>query len=148
MQKPDDRFPLLQGTTGGSAFEAAVSLRKIFQNERPRWKFGVPLLCCLPSTSKQSPLDCGTYAYGKRRAARPSKSTEEVSDMSFSLPSLDIFKKDVRGNPIWIDAVEDLDVARFRLSQLASVLPGEYFVFDQRTRRIVVSVPSLSSDGT
>jgi hypothetical protein len=71
-----------------------------------------------------------------------------MPDMSFSLPSLDIFKKDVRGNPVWIDAVEDLEVARFRLSQLASVLPGEYFVFDQRTRRIVVSVPSLSPDGT
>jgi hypothetical protein len=65
-----------------------------------------------------------------------------------SFPSLDIFKKDVRGNPVWIDAVEDLELARFRLSRLASVIPGEYFVFDQRTHRIVVSVHRLGSDGT
>lgn len=68
--------------------------------------------------------------------------------MSFSLPSLDIFRKDVRGNPVWIDVVADLEVARFRLNQLASALPGEYFVFDQRTHRIVVSVPHLSLEGT
>lgn len=56
-----------------------------------------------------------------------------------SSPALDIFKKDVRGNPVWVDAVEDLDDARSRLNQLALTLPGEYFVFDQRTRQIVAS---------
>ena len=45
--------------------------------------------------------------------------------------SLDIFKKDVDGNPIWLDTVGDLDAARLRLRQLASVIPGEYFAFDQ-----------------
>ena len=45
---------------------------------------------------------------------------------------LDIFKKDVQGNLIWLDCVVDFDAARSRLKQLA-LTPGEYFVFDQRT---------------
>jgi hypothetical protein len=61
-------------------------------------------------------------------------------------PSLDIFKKDRQGNPVWIDAVRDLETARLRLSQLASALPGEYFAYDQRTRQIVESVVRLSSE--
>jgi hypothetical protein len=60
--------------------------------------------------------------------------------------SLDIFKKEVHGNPIWLDAVGDLDAARLRLSQLASVIPGEYFAFDQNIHQIVVSVVRSDSD--
>jgi hypothetical protein len=58
-------------------------------------------------------------------------------------PSLDIFKEDLRGNPVWVDTVGDLENARLRLRQLSSVVPGKYFVFDQRTRQIV---PRLGSD--
>jgi len=54
-----------------------------------------------------------------------------------STPSLDIFKKDARGNPIWVDAVGDLETARVRVAQFAATLPGEYFVFDQRTNRVM-----------
>ena len=54
--------------------------------------------------------------------------------------SLDIFKKDVAGNPIWPDTIGDLDAARLRLRQLASVIPGEYFAFDQNIHQIVVRV--------
>lgn len=62
-------------------------------------------------------------------------------------PSLDIFRKDVRGNPVWLDAVvADLEIARLRLSQMASAIPGEYFALDQRTHKIVVSVSRLGSD--
>ena len=59
--------------------------------------------------------------------------------------AVDIFKKDIRGNPVWSDAVDDLETARFRLSQLATVIPGEYFAFDQRTHRIVASLGQLLS---
>jgi hypothetical protein len=52
-------------------------------------------------------------------------------------PVLDIFKKDAGGNPIWIDAVADLETAQHRLSQLASAFPSEYFAFDQRTQKVV-----------
>jgi hypothetical protein len=51
------------------------------------------------------------------------------------------------GNPTWIDAVENLETARLRLRQLASVHPGEYFAFDQRKHQIVESVVRLGSDG-
>jgi hypothetical protein len=63
-------------------------------------------------------------------------------------PSLDIFKEDVGGNPIWVDAVGDLENARRRLCQLALAFPGEYFVFDQRTRQILVRLGSEPNDWT
>jgi len=59
--------------------------------------------------------------------------------------AVEVSKKDIRGNPVWIDAVDDPETARFRLSQLATVLPGEYFAFDQRTHRIVASLGQLLS---
>jgi hypothetical protein len=67
---------------------------------------------------------------------------EQSAERSAEMPSasLDIFRKDAHGSPIWIDAVQDLADARHRLSQLALVLPGEYFVFDHRTRSIVTSI--------
>lgn len=57
------------------------------------------------------------------------------------ISSLDIFRKDARGYPVWIDSVQDFDDARHRMSQLAQAIPGEYFIFDQRTHSIVASVP-------
>jgi hypothetical protein len=46
------------------------------------------------------------------------------------LPALDTVEKDPSGNPVWVDAVSDLEAARHRLNQLASALPDEYFAFD------------------
>jgi hypothetical protein len=61
-------------------------------------------------------------------------------------PSLDLFRKDFHGNPVWLDSAEDLETARVRLRQLASTLPGEYFAFDQTTHRIVLNLVGLASD--
>jgi hypothetical protein len=61
-------------------------------------------------------------------------------------PALDIFNKDRRGDPVWLEAVGDLENARLRLSQLASVIPGEYFAFDQNAHQIVASVVRSDSD--
>jgi hypothetical protein len=58
---------------------------------------------------------------------------------------LDIFKKDVHGNPVWLDCVADLRAARFRLIELAALKPGEYFVFDQRTQKIAYNLVPLNS---
>lgn len=52
-------------------------------------------------------------------------------------PHLDIFKKDARGNPIWLGAVGDLETARLRVAEFASGLPGEFFIFDQRTCKVL-----------
>jgi hypothetical protein len=65
-----------------------------------------------------------------------------------SSSSLDIFKEVLGGNPVWVDAVGDLENARRRVNQLASVVPGEYFIFDQRTRQILVRLGSDQIDWT
>jgi hypothetical protein len=56
------------------------------------------------------------------------------------LSSFDILRKDRRGKPILLAVVGDLETARLRLSQLASLMPGEYFVFDPRTHQIVAAM--------
>lgn len=59
---------------------------------------------------------------------------------------LDIFRRDVQGNPVWLGCVAGLQAARFRLIELATLTPGEYFVFDQRTQEIADSLVRLHSD--
>jgi hypothetical protein len=44
------------------------------------------------------------------------------------------------------EAVEDLGTARFRLSQLASAGPGEYFIFDLGTKQVMVSLVSTNEE--
>ena len=56
------------------------------------------------------------------------------------LSSFDVLRKDRRGgNPILLAVVEDLETARFRLSQLSLLVPGEYFIFDPRTHQVVAA---------
>ena len=57
------------------------------------------------------------------------------------LSSFDILRKDRRGKPILLAVAEDLETACLRLRQLASLMPGEYFVFDPRTSRIICVHP-------
>jgi hypothetical protein len=56
------------------------------------------------------------------------------------LSSFDILRKDRRGKPILLAVAGDLETACLRLRQLASLMPGEYFVFDPRTHQIVAAV--------
>jgi hypothetical protein len=86
------------------------------------------------------------YKHGNHIALPKENVLERSNEMSS--PSLDIFKEDLGGNPIWVDAVGDLENARRRVSQLVSVFPGEYFIFDQRTRQIVVRQGSDQIDWT
>jgi hypothetical protein len=53
------------------------------------------------------------------------------------LSSFDILRKDRRGKPILLAVVGDLEAACFRLRQFASLVSGEYFVFDPRSHQIV-----------
>jgi hypothetical protein len=62
------------------------------------------------------------------------------------LPRFNLLTTDFRGNPVWLEAVQDLGTARFRLNQLASANPGEYFVFDLSTKRVVVSLASTNDE--
>lgn len=59
-------------------------------------------------------------------------------------PHLDILKRQKDGSFIWIEARSDIEIAEKRIEQLASIEPGEYFVFDQRTQQIVAKVAKVS----
>lgn len=50
----------------------------------------------------------------------------------------DIFRKDLLGTPVWMEAVEDIETARLRVTEMAGRSPGEYFVLDQGTKEIVI----------
>jgi hypothetical protein len=62
------------------------------------------------------------------------------------LPIFNLFTADSDGNPVWLEAVADLETARCRLVELASTNPGEYFMFDLRSKQIVVSLVSASEE--
>jgi hypothetical protein len=55
-----------------------------------------------------------------------------------SATPLDIFRKDLLGTPVWMEAVEDIETAKLRVTELAGRSPGEYFVFCQKTKEIVI----------
>ena len=63
-------------------------------------------------------------------------------------PVYNLFTEDARGTPVWLDAVADLEVARIRLMKLASANPGEYFIFNLRTRQVVTSLVSVCEGTT
>jgi hypothetical protein len=58
------------------------------------------------------------------------------------LPMFHLFSTDSGGNPVWLEAVADLATANLLLSQLASVSPGEYFVFNVRTHQVSIRLVS------
>ena len=48
----------------------------------------------------------------------------------------DIFRR-LPGGPVWIEAVQDLEHARMRLANLIEARPGDYFVYDASSSKIV-----------
>jgi hypothetical protein len=63
-------------------------------------------------------------------------------------PVYNLFTEDPCGNPVWLDAVADFEVACIRLKQLASVNPGEYFIFNLRTQQVVANLVSVREGTT
>ena len=59
-------------------------------------------------------------------------------------PHLDILKKQSDGTFLWIEAAGDVRAAEDRLVELAGAEPGEYFVFDQNSQKIVAKVEKQS----
>lgn len=53
-------------------------------------------------------------------------------------PPYDILKKD-NANLVWIEAAQDLEMAKARIRELVAASKGDYVVFDQRTRKIVAN---------
>lgn len=68
--------------------------------------------------------------------------------IAMRLPIFNLFAEDAPGRPVWLGAVPDLEIARLRLTQLASVSPGEYFIFDLAIKQVVGSVQSTSEEVT
>jgi hypothetical protein len=60
-------------------------------------------------------------------------------------PQLDILKRTEDGSFVWMEAANDLSMAKARLKQLVDNTPGEYFVFDQRSQQIVAKIASTRS---
>jgi hypothetical protein len=60
-------------------------------------------------------------------------------------PSYDIFRRDETGDPVWIEAVADLDTAKGRIIELSSNAPGQYVVFSQRSGQMVSSGTVVAS---
>jgi len=56
----------------------------------------------------------------------------------------DIFRKDLLGTPVWMEAVQDLETANFRVMELAGRSPGEYFVFSLESKEIVTNTAPRS----
>jgi hypothetical protein len=50
--------------------------------------------------------------------------------------SYDIFRR-LPGGPMWIETVADLEDAKERLANLIESRPGDYFVFDASSSKIV-----------
>jgi hypothetical protein len=51
-------------------------------------------------------------------------------------PAYDILKKDAAAL-VWVQAMDNLELAKLRIRELAARSEGEYVIFDQRTRQIV-----------
>ncbi len=49
----------------------------------------------------------------------------------------DLFMRLPDGQPIWIKAVESLEVARNQLAQMAASSPGEYFIFNTTNGQLI-----------
>jgi hypothetical protein len=53
--------------------------------------------------------------------------------------SYDIFRR-LPGGPMWIETVQDLENAKARLENLAESRPGDYFLFDPLSSKIIFGV--------
>jgi hypothetical protein len=53
--------------------------------------------------------------------------------------SYDIFRR-LPAGPMWIETVQDLEDAKVRLANLIESRPGDYFVFDASSSKIVFVV--------
>lgn len=57
--------------------------------------------------------------------------------MIMATAHLDIMLREKDGSYIWLEAANDLETAKNRLQELSAANPGDYFIFDQRTQKVV-----------
>jgi hypothetical protein len=56
----------------------------------------------------------------------------------------DIFRRSPGHGLIWVEAVQDLEIAKARISALLKSCPSDYFVYDLRRARIVLQIAMQS----
>jgi len=61
-------------------------------------------------------------------------------------PHFDILRRERDGSFMWMEAVPELEIAKARLHELSTAMPGEYFVFDQRCQEIVAKLASRTAN--
>jgi hypothetical protein len=49
----------------------------------------------------------------------------------------DLFMRLPDGQPVWIKAVESLEIAKNQLAQMAASSPGEYFIFNTMNGQLI-----------
>jgi hypothetical protein len=52
----------------------------------------------------------------------------------------DIFRRSPGHGLIWVEAVQDLEIAKARISALWKACPSDYLVYDLRGARIVLQI--------
>jgi len=71
------------------------------------------------------------WPYGPWGAALLSANKITLEDVEMNA-KFDIFRKLPDGQPIWVKAVEGLEEARRQLAEMATIAPGDYFIYDTR----------------
>jgi hypothetical protein len=56
----------------------------------------------------------------------------------------DIFKKDLHGSPVWVEAAPSLQAAKLRVIELHKKAPGEYVIFCHVTQKLISATPAFS----
>jgi len=54
--------------------------------------------------------------------------------------TFDIFRGDPAHNPIWLEPVKGLSIARQQMEQIAAKKPGRYFLFSVQSRSVLATV--------
>ena len=53
---------------------------------------------------------------------------------------VDVMRKQDDGSLIWVEAVQNVEIAKNRIDNFGKTAPGEYIIFDQSTQQIVACV--------
>jgi hypothetical protein len=61
--------------------------------------------------------------------------------------TVDIFRIQMDGEPVWLDSAVSLEEGRAKISELMASVPGEYFLFCQRTQEKILITSNNETKG-
>jgi hypothetical protein len=80
------------------------------------------------------------------KAGFPSTRTYCTNRWNMSIPRYDIFRGHPSKDAMWLEALDSLAVATYRMAEHARQKPGPYFIFCHTNRLIVASVDTSMTD--